>query len=139
MSSQDVTTYLNHFSHSRTLDLGELLRLPEIRLPDSTINPAKWAYERIVKSIIAFEKRLDSEHEIGARLVSFGTTEVFHIEDMGYWEPHMIKFFGHNAERMPVELIQHVTQLSVLLVAMKKQHEQPRRIGFELSEKAKRN
>jgi hypothetical protein len=46
--------------------------IPEIKLPDSNANPAKWAYERIMKSIVEFEARLDDDHEIGARLVNFG-------------------------------------------------------------------
>jgi hypothetical protein len=94
-------------------------------------NPAQWAHERIVKSIIQFEEALDAEHEIGARLVSFGE-ETFHIDDVGYWGPDIVKFYGHNAEKEPVELIQHISQISILLVAMKKVQEPARRIGFEL-------
>ncbi len=107
-------------------------RVPEIKLPTSVTNPAKWAYEQIVQSIIVFEAKLDNDHEIGGRLVGFAGNEVIHIEDVGYMGPHLIKFFGRTIEGFPVELIQHVTQISVMLVAMKKETEKPRRIGFEL-------
>lgn len=109
------------------------IRVP--RIPDSTINPAKWTYERIVRSIIDFEKELDQEQEIGARLVSFTEREVIHIDDVGYWGPDIIIFYGRNADDNPVQLIQHVTQVSVLLVALPKEHDQPRRIGFQLEQK----
>jgi len=82
-----------------------------------------------------FETRLDQEHEIGARLVSFGANLTFHIQDMGYYGPDMIVFYGKNDSGEPVQLIQHVSQLSVLLVAVRKQQPQPRRIGFILDDR----
>ena len=98
-------------------------------------NPAKWTFERLATYVKQFESRLDEEHEIGARLVSFGDKLTFHIEDMGYYGPDMIVFYGKNDNGEPVQLIQHVTQLSVLLVAVKKQQPRPRRIGFILDDK----
>lgn len=46
----------------------------------SNVNPAAWTYERLGNYIRDFEADLDNEHEIGARLVSFGQSVVFHIE-----------------------------------------------------------
>ena len=102
------------------------------RIPDSTLNPAKWMHERVVRSINSFEEQLDQEHEVGARLVSFGSEMTFHIENVGYWGPDIIIFYGRGQDGNSVELLQHISQLSVLLVALKKVHEEPRRIGFEL-------
>jgi Family of unknown function (DUF6173) len=113
----------------------ETLRASALQLPDSTVNPAKWMHERLVKSIIEFEEALDETQEIGARLVNFGEREPIHINDVGYWGPDLVIFYGTNADKRPVELLQHVTQVSVLLVAMPKEHEQARRIGFELQKK----
>ena len=44
----------------------------------------------------------------------------------------IITFYGRGQDGNSVELLQHISQLSVLLVALKKVHEEPRRIGFEL-------
>lgn len=98
------------------------------------LNPASWAYERIVRSIIDFEEKLDPDKEIGARLVSFTSSEIIHVEDVGYWGPDIIKFYGTNADGDAVELLQHMSQLSILLVAVTPQKE-PRRIGFVLKER----
>lgn len=105
------------------------------RFEDKTINPAKWMYERLAKYIKDFEAGLDEDHEIGARLVTFGTSVTFHIEDMGYYGPDIITFHGKNDLGEDIQLIQHTSQLSVLLVAVKKQAEKPRRIGFILDQK----
>ena len=105
------------------------------RPPEHADNPARWMFERLATYIKQFESTLDDEHEIGARLVSFGHNLTFHIEDMGYYGPDMIVFYGKNDNGEPVQLIQHTSQLSVLLVAVRKQSQQPRRIGFILDEK----
>lgn len=105
------------------------LQLPE--LPKPTI-PAEWMYERLVRSIASFEEDLDSESEIGARLVTFGNQEVIHIEDIGYWGPDLIIFYGKGHEGKPLQLLQHYSQVNVLLIAVPKEGPQPRRIGFEL-------
>lgn len=103
--------------------------------PPSKLNPAKWTYERLAKYIKDFEAALDDDHEIGARLVSFGQNVTFHIENIGYYGPDIIHFDGRNEAMEKVQLIQHVSQLSVLLVAVKKQQDKPRRIGFILDKK----
>jgi len=105
---------------------------PTLQMPTSQLNPAEWAWERLIKSINSFEEKLDDEHEIGGRLVNFGPNHTFHIEDVGYWGPDFVIFHGTNPEGQPLELIQHISQVNVLLVAMKKLGEKPRRIGFEL-------
>jgi hypothetical protein len=95
-------------------------------------NPAEWVYERLVRYIREFEQGLDNEHEIGARLVSFGSIVTFHIQDLGYFGPDIICFSGQDENGQNVQLIQNIAQLNVLLIAMKKVEENPRRIGFNL-------
>ena len=108
---------------------------PQSVIDAHKLNPAQWTYERLAEYIKDFEATLDNEHEIGARLVSFGQNVTFHIEDIGYYGPDIIHFDGRNEAMEKVQLIQHVSQLSVLLVAVKKQQDKPRRIGFRLDKK----
>jgi hypothetical protein len=105
------------------------------KAPDGSDNPARWMFDRLATYIKQFEGRLDEEHEVGARLVSFGASLTFHIEDMGYFGPDMIAFYGRNDAGEPVQLIHHTSQLNVLLVAVRKQDARPRRIGFILDDK----
>ena len=98
-------------------------------------NPAEWMFERLVRMIEDFEKGLSDEEEIGGRLVGAPGEGSFHIDDIGFWGPDLIMFFGKNHYGRPVRLIQHYTQLSVLLTAMPKEKERPRRIGFVLRER----
>lgn len=105
--------------------------LPPLNIP---VNPnlVSEFYKRLTEWVAKFDKELDQEHEVGVRLVSFGQTVTFHLDDMGYWNPSLISFSGVSPEGDPVELIQHVSQISILLMKMKrKDPEKPKRpIGF---------
>jgi hypothetical protein len=66
------------------------------------------------------------------RLVSFGQAVVFRLHDIGYSNPSLISFVGVTEDGDPVELIQHVSQISILLTRLPRQNpEEPRKpIGF---------
>ncbi|SHI81823.1 DUF6173 family protein [Wenxinia saemankumensis] len=97
-------------------------------------SPARWAYERLILYIRKFEERLDSEHEVAMGFVG-GDAGVLRIEGMGYFDPDVVTFYGTDPAGGRTQLIQHVTQLSVMLRALPKPQsaEAPRRIGFRLS------
>ncbi len=95
-------------------------------------NPAEWTFMRLARAIQEFEKRLDNDHEVGARLVTFGNSMQFHIQDIGWSAPDIIVFHGVSDAGEPIQLIQNIAQLNVLLIGMRKAEPQPRRIGFRL-------
>lgn len=97
---------------------------------------AQWMVLRLAQAVAAFEKTLDENHEVGFSLVSFGGGDVLHADDIGFWAPDLVLFFGRNAAGQPMQLLQHVSQVSMLLVAAPKQSTEPaRRIGFEIFKK----
>ncbi|MDO6590822.1 MULTISPECIES: DUF6173 family protein [Rhodobacterales] len=97
-------------------------------------SPAQWAYERIIMYIQNFEKQLDNDHEIGVSLAG-GLTGVIKIEGLGYYDPDIVTYYGVNDEGAKTQLIQHVSQLNVTLIASPKNIDQPEpnRIGFQLA------
>lgn len=98
-------------------------------------NPAEWAFVRLSKMIEAFEAGIDKDEEVAASLVGVPGDGTMRIEDVGFWGPDLIMFFGKNGDGRPVRLIQHYGQINVMLSAAKKPEDRPaRRIGFQLSE-----
>jgi hypothetical protein len=97
-------------------------------------SPAQWAYERIIMYIQNFEKQLDNDHEVGVGLAG-GLTGVIKIEGLGYYDPDIVTYYGVNGEGAKTQLIQHVSQLNVTLIASPKNVDQPEpnRIGFRLA------
>ena len=133
---QDVSNPLKNFSQGLAMPL--IPKRPEITIPTNP-NLASEFHKRLVEWINDFDKSLDDAHEVGVRLVSFGQSFTFHLEDIGYWNPSLISFKGHSDQGEPVELIQHVSQISILLLKMERQDtsKPKRRIGFSLSEEEK--
>ncbi len=99
-------------------------------------NYASEFYKRLVSWISDFEKELDGDHEVAVRLVSFGQALSFHLQDMSYWNPSLIRFDGVTSEGQTVQLIQHVSQISVLLMRAEKLGGKANRVGFKLDESA---
>ena len=83
-------------------------------------NYASEFYKRLTAWIKGFDASLDDAHEVGVRLVSFVQTVVFRLENMGYWNPSLLSFEGHTEDGDPVELIQHVSQISILLTTLRR-------------------
>lgn len=97
-------------------------------------SPAQWAYERIIMYIQNFEKQLDNDHEVGMGLAG-GNAGVIKIEGLGYYDPDIVTYYGMNEAGAKTQLIQHVSQLNVTLIASPKHIDQPepKRIGFRLA------
>jgi len=104
-------------------------------------NYASAFYERLLEVIKRFDADLDQNHEVGVRLVSFGEAVVFHLVNIGFWNPSLIFFRGNTEDGTPVELIQHVSQISILLMRMpRKDTSKPKRpIGFTACQREKEN
>jgi hypothetical protein len=96
-------------------------------------NMAGAFYKRLKKWIESFDSQLKQEQEVGIQLVNFGQTVVFHLEGMRYCDPSMISFKGKLENGQPVELIQHVSQISILLTSLprKNPNEPKKAIGFQ--------
>ncbi len=79
-----------------------------------------------------FDDSLDTEHEVGVKLVSFGENITFYVSDISYCDPSLIMFHGFTNNGEPVKLIQNVSQISfVLIVLPKLEPEKPKQtIGF---------
>ncbi len=130
-------------------DVIKGLAIPEMRMPkipdlgpiprpQFVINAeqgiASQFYKRLAEWITEFDKSLDDDHEVGVHLVNFGQSMSFHLEGMGYYNPYLISFSGFTEDGQPVELIQHVNQISILLMKLpRKDPSQPKKpIGFNI-------
>ncbi len=132
----DLASLISPLDSYRLLEL----RTPEIRMPEirnplldhAVANYASEFHKRLVDWIGRFDAELDEAHEVGVRLVNFGQAVVFHLENVGYWNPSLITFSGKTEQGDPVELIQHVNQISVSLMKVTRQDpsKPKRRIGF---------
>ncbi|MDG2339866.1 MAG: DUF6173 family protein [Paracoccaceae bacterium] len=103
--------------------------------PAEAKSPSRWAYERLILYIKNFEEQLDNEHEVAMGFAG-SDAGVLRIEGMGYFDPDVLTFYGTDPEGNKTQLIQHVSQLNVILRALPLQvvDDEPKRIGFRLAE-----
>ena len=97
-------------------------------------SPAASAYERVVLYIRDFEAHLNADQEVA---IGFAGSEagILRIQGLGFFDPDILTFYGTDDDGMKNQLIQHVSQLSVMLQARPKSdpNDAPRRIGFNLT------
>ena len=120
-------------------NLGEAAA-PDLHMPDAITqtpieqkSPAQWAYERIIVYIKTFEEQLDEEHE--AAMGFAGSDQgALRIEGVGHYDPDILTFYGSDAAGIKSQLVQHVSQLNIMLRAIPKKvpEQAPLRIGFQL-------
>lgn len=105
------------------------------KTPVGKKSEAQWAYERLIIYLKNFEEQLDNEHEAAMGFAG-GDAGVLRIEGMGYYDPDIVTFYGSDPAGGRTQLVQHVSQLNVMLRAVPKDVEQaePNRIGFRLAQ-----
>ena len=66
-----------------------------------------------------------------------GDAGVLRIDGIGFFAPDLITFYGADQHGIRTQLVQHVSQLNVMLRALPRENEtaEPRRIGFRLAQK----
>ncbi|EPN50151.1 hypothetical protein A241_18648 [Pseudomonas syringae pv. actinidiae ICMP 19094] len=115
-----------------TFDLGFGYNAPSLQPVPTDHNHASEFYWRLLDWINTFHRELEDEYEVGGQLVTFGGEVTFSFTDLTYWNPSLIGFYGNKPDGSPVKLIQHVSQINVLLVRQRRARpEEPKRpIGF---------
>lgn len=113
----------------------EPVPVPEtLQAPVAQKSAAQWAYERLILYVKNFEAQLDAEHEVA---IGFAGSDVgvLRIEGMGYFDPDIVTFYGSDPSGVKTQLVQHVTQMNVMLRALPKRNadDAPARIGFRLA------
>ena len=97
-------------------------------------SPAEGMYDRLILYIRNFEHQLDAADEIAMGFAG-GEAGVLRIEGLGFFNPDVVTFYGRDDSGAKTQLIQHVSQVSVILRAVRKvEPDAPaRRIGFRLA------
>lgn len=124
-----------HSDPSRTSVKQQTIPKSVSRTPVETKSAAQWAYERVVLYLKKFEETLDENQEVAMGFTG-ASAGVLRIEGMGYFDPDIVTFYGTDPAGGKMQLVQHVSQLNVVLRALPKQVQtkEPNRIGFRLVE-----
>ncbi|WP_052712194.1 DUF6173 family protein [Domibacillus indicus] len=75
-------------------------------------------YKHLKKRAEDFDNKLDGSQGVGIRLIPSGQSITFQVKALGYCDPSLITFAGVTESGLEVQLVQHVSQLNFLLMAM---------------------
>jgi hypothetical protein len=119
-----------------SLQAMEVQRTRELIEQAAEAQSAEGFVRRIHARLLEFANGLNSTQEVGIALVSFGQSVTLHVSALGYMEPGLIVFKGETNDGNPVQLIQHLHQISFLLMTVPaKDPDAPKRpIGFFAAE-----
>ena len=134
-AAEDAILPCVHEVHSDPEACHPLKPLPEqLKKPVESKSPARWAYERLILYIQNFEEQLDNEHEVAMGFTG-GDAGVLKIEGMGFFDPDIVTFYGTDGSGAKTQLVQHVSQMNVMLRALPKPRQEvpANRIGFRLA------
>lgn len=92
-------------------------------------NPAGYMHERLCRMIAEHEQRLSENEELGVYVVG-GSAPPFHLRGISYANPDILRFIGKDSSGNSVQLLQHYSQMGIMVVSMPKLEEQVYRIGF---------
>jgi hypothetical protein len=120
------------------LSAASLAQLSNLTRPSAAFintprSPAEMAHVRLGEQIAEFEASLSPQEEVGAILIGAPGGLVFHMTRVYHVNMDLLVFEGLNEHGKPLRLVQHVTQLSILLTALPTLDAKPRRIGFDFS------
>ena len=107
------------------------LRPQKIELPNS----AKYALECLTEEIDKFQEVLSNTHEVGMAVVGGPVGLFVHIRRFYSRGNDKLVFEGFDGQGNPTKLIQHLTQLNIILVSVPKLDDKSYRMGFHVNEK----
>ena len=127
--------YEVHTDPKRSTAADQKMPAAITRKPVAQKSPAQWAYERVVLYLKKFEEGLDENQEVAMGFTG-AEAGVLRIEGMGYFDPDIVTFYGTDPAGGRMQLVQHVSQLNVVLRALPKTvvTAPAQRIGFRLVE-----
>lgn len=121
MSTRDLSNLYSAF------EIPAMPELPEFEIPPSI---GEQSFDDIKRELEAFELTLNPDEEVGAWLASFGTSVQITVRAVAHAGEYF-RFEGVSSDGQQVSLLQHRSQVSLLLLKVKRDPEQPaRRIGF---------
>jgi Family of unknown function (DUF6173) len=91
---------------------------------------ASGARKRLEAWIRTFESQLSEAEEMVVRLASMGSLVDLHVQEIKSAKPMLIVFVGMTPQGKRAHLIQHISQISIVLTSVPKTGAQARRLGF---------
>ena len=122
--SPEVEAQLNklHSDKQRIVDAAKIQQL------STAENIAKHIYDQVIE----YQSNLDATNDVALVITQFNQSTTILVKTIGYIGYNLVCFYGQSTDGKPLVLIQHISQLNLLLTAAEKPKPDipKRQIGF---------
>ena len=108
---------MNDFNLS-PLSIPRISSIPNPQLEAIRENSAEEYVRRLVVIMNEYNAGLEHTHQVALILVHFGQSITINVTNIGYWNPGLIIYYGTSTDGNPIELVQHISQVSCLLTSV---------------------
>ena len=109
-------------------DKQRIIDAAKIQQLSTADNIAKHIYDKVVK----YQSNLNATNDVALVITQFSQSTTILVQNIGYIGYNLVCFYGRGTDGKPLALIQHTSQLNLLLTAAERpKTETPKRkIGF---------
>lgn len=97
---------------------------------------AEYVAKHLYEQMLTYQANLPANDDVALQVVQFNQSTIILVNNIGYIGSNLVCFFGTDTAGKPLELIQHIHQLSFLLMVEPKPVQESdqcvpkRKIGF---------
>lgn len=120
------------FVPNERIFMASVTRNPQVEgmkaiLENIRMNYASAMGKQIYDRVEAFFEKLDETQDVGMQIAH--VDQAFHLDGIYYANPSLIHFIGKTGTGEPIEVIQHTSQIHIVLTALPRRRDS-RPIGF---------
>ena len=94
-------------------------------------NNAEYISKVIGQKINDFQSALSDNEDVALQIIQFNNSIILYVTEVSHLGTGLILFRGFDVEKRPCEIVQHISQINLLLMIVPKAPEVPhRKIGF---------
>jgi hypothetical protein len=88
-------------------------------------------YQKLVNYLDDFCSQLKPDEDVALQVLIHGKQQTITLQNIGYYNPDYICIYGRDENRKPIQVIQHMSQLNILLTATSRmENSGEQQIGF---------
>lgn len=94
-------------------------------------NNAEYIAKIIGQKIVNFQSSLSDNEDVALQIIQFNNSIILYVTGVFHLGTGLVVFQGVDSNKNPCEIVQHISQISILMAVVSKAPEVPRRkIGF---------
>lgn len=111
--------------------MQENARNKELQNEIAKTNNAEYIAKVIGQKIVNFQSLLSDVQDVALQIIQFNNSIILYVTEVSHLGTGLIVFQGVGVDELPCEIVQHISQINLMMKIVPKLPEAPhRKIGF---------